>query len=991
MFDQQAVLHRTSSPWRYLCLVLIPVLVVGILLGQPLRRAEASPSPDGLIPLPRECGGVNPPGYPVPACCAFGYVHDISEVLTETLIVEGATVTLTTQEGVVTSTCTAPGLFSPEPYFKFDLERAGVEPGDWVTFTTAYRDKQDQVVYQVVPAGQQVDLVLAEARGFEQVTVIVDDEDEVSDPSAPGFYRHGPDAEWQQIVEGDCGPGSEFWGTTMYSGTTLPTGPATISATYRPNLPISGTYELFAYAPHGCAQAFARYNIHIPGKEVTPTVVAQHISFEEAAQWVSLGLFDLPTGTESYVSVDNVTGQINPRTIGLDALKWEFRSPFPAIAVTTVDEKYDQVVSPGEAGFYKNTDPSWCEATTQCEPGLECDPIYWRGHIFWTQTIVSGPEQAWAQWRPSLPHRGTYDLYTYVPMCYGETRSSRYEVYGDEEAEPVTVIVDQGPQGGVWVHGGSYDLPAGDRSRVRLSDVTGENLKNIAFDAMRWILWPPFRPVGTIHSIRPSEAVAGEDIVSFRGSGTDTDDGGTGIAGYRWESNRDGVLSSSDTFTIAAADLAMGTHVVTFTVQDDEGQWSPPVVTHLEVHPSIPQETWHLMLYFAGDNNLSFFLNEALYRLQQLSNRPRITVTVQLDRPTDSGVRRYLVRPDQDCVWGETCWSLDESSTGDPAILGDYILWAQENHPADHYYLAIADHGRGTQGIAWDDTSGGDYLALPELRQALQYGSDNGLLKIDLLHLDACLMGMAEVAYEIWPYADYMVASENLAWALFGYDQYVRAITSTTTPRDLARSVTDIYHQSVHGYPHTISALDLAEVGPLVGKVDNLSTALIEALPGISPTLDTALDQVQRFDSQDYGYITDQDEYIDLHHLAELLMERAEDEAVREAARKLFTATLPAQAGALTTTVVEEKSASGRYNGVWWDLDNAYGVAIYFPPSANSWDYGDYISPTLRLGFDTHWDELLEIYLGLPGTPPETPAPPPPMELWRVYLPVIFR
>ncbi len=617
-----------------------------------------------------------------------------------------------------------------------------------------------------------------------------------------------------------------------------------------------------------------------------------------------------------------------------------------------------------------------------------CDPIYWKDHIYWTYSIETEPRKNWAQWRPNLPVAGTYDVYAFVPLCSATAHTAHYHVFaGDSLIDEV--ILNQASQGGVWVYLGSYNLPAGTSSYIHLNDVTGEERKLLAFDAVRWVLRPRFPPVATIHSIRPLAAVQGEEIITLDGSGMDTDGGGESIGAYEWRSNLDGVLATSDTFATTADALSSGTHLLTFRAQDDEGLWSRPITTHLEIHQPGPAESWHFMLYFAGDNNLSPYLDGALNRLEQLALPEGVTVSVLFDRSAGGGVYRYLFLSDgtrsQDY--------LGELDTGEPEALADYILWAQEQHPADHYYLAIANHGRGIQGIAWDDTSDGDYLTLPELRLALQRGTDNGLLEIDVLHLDACLMGMLEVGYEIRPYAHYLVASENLAWALFGYDWYVQSLEPTTTPRDLAVRVAQTYHARIGGYPNTISVLNLEQISALAGETDRLAVAMIDALPGEKPVLTQVLSQVQRFDSRDYGRIDTQDEFVDLRHLAQLLAVTSNNEAVQEAAQGVLTATMLSQVDAITTTIVHEQHASGSYGGVWWDLESASGTAIYFPPSTLSWDYRSYTSPTLQLGYDTHWDELLVTYLGVTSTlPPEEPEPPAPPELpFRVYLPIILR
>ncbi len=75
-------------------------------------------------------------------------------------------------------------------------------------------------------------------------------------------------------------------------------------------------------------------------------------------------------------------------------------------------------------------------------------------------------------------------------------------------------------------------------------------------------------PTGTIESISPSPVEEGA-IVSFTGSGSDEDDT---IVAYLWSSSLDGDLSSEKDFS--SNTLSLGTHTVTFQVQDNVGAWS---------------------------------------------------------------------------------------------------------------------------------------------------------------------------------------------------------------------------------------------------------------------------------------------------------------------------------------------------------------------------------------------------------------------------------
>jgi WD40 repeat protein len=75
-------------------------------------------------------------------------------------------------------------------------------------------------------------------------------------------------------------------------------------------------------------------------------------------------------------------------------------------------------------------------------------------------------------------------------------------------------------------------------------------------------------PTATIDSISPSPARFDDDV-TFSGSGYDSD--GTVIAS-EWNSDIDGVLSDEEDFNITG--FSVGTHTISFRVQDNDGDWS---------------------------------------------------------------------------------------------------------------------------------------------------------------------------------------------------------------------------------------------------------------------------------------------------------------------------------------------------------------------------------------------------------------------------------
>ncbi|MCX6667766.1 MAG: right-handed parallel beta-helix repeat-containing protein [Euryarchaeota archaeon] len=90
-------------------------------------------------------------------------------------------------------------------------------------------------------------------------------------------------------------------------------------------------------------------------------------------------------------------------------------------------------------------------------------------------------------------------------------------------------------------------------------------------------------PTAIIDSVSPNPATEGQTVY-FSGHGTDD---GT-IVDWEWESNINGVLNSSDVFNLAS--LSVGTHTISFRVEDDGGVWSNPDYETLVINPSGSQQ-----------------------------------------------------------------------------------------------------------------------------------------------------------------------------------------------------------------------------------------------------------------------------------------------------------------------------------------------------------------------------------------------------------------
>jgi hypothetical protein len=266
--------------------------------------------------------------------------------------------------------------------------------------------------------------------------------------------------------------------------------------------------------------------------------------------------------------------------------------------------------------------------------------------------------------------------------------------------------------------------------------------------------------------------------------------------------------------------------------------------------------TWTFMLYFAGDKDLSPCLEQAIDRMEAVADKPNLAILVLHDGWLDNDTRLYRVKYDaRSGIASERIdrpWNPGELNMGDSQTLIDFVNWARIAYPADHYFLSITGQGRGTSGLAWDETSSsqGDYLtSYHELGFALANATGGGVEALDVLLLDASLMSMLEVTYEVMDYVDYVIACENLALRTFAYDRYMALVGDSTQPVSLAIGTAEAFFDTGQLWPRTVSAVDASRLPILVSAVDTLAAALIPSDWGAFRRLVKVRAEVQVFDS----------------------------------------------------------------------------------------------------------------------------------------------
>ncbi len=430
---------------------------------------------------------------------------------------------------------------------------------------------------------------------------------------------------------------------------------------------------------------------------------------------------------------------------------------------------------------------------------------------------------------------------------------------------------------------------------------------------------------------------------------------------------------------------------------------------YISVSPGL--KAWTLLFYLDGDNNLDNSYLPIFNQLESAAGNPNVNVLALWDRSglNKNGSAYYKIQYDTDLDRLATYtdnvnrWPQGDSNMSITTTLASFVAWARLTNPAQYYALILSDHGSGLGGAMQDASSGNTVMRVDQIGSALASITGNGVNKIDVLYMDACLMGMIEDAYQVRNYVRYYVASENPQWTYTtAYAQYLSGISATTTPAELAAAFTNGYANEMEsrGSPYTMATGDLSKLSDVVTATNSLAQALNSQMASGALTLTNIASSVQRFEMNSDSVINASDAYVDLYDFAQLAKANFSDAAIQSAAQAVMDATT---AYATTVRFHTGKAPNGRV----WNLDKSHGLSIFFPSTASSfysaanYDFAAGATWGNAVGqagstdqASMMWGPMLVSYFQMtqPGGP-DNPNPPPLLSRLQntVYLPLATR
>lgn len=363
---------------------------------------------------------------------------------------------------------------------------------------------------------------------------------------------------------------------------------------------------------------------------------------------------------------------------------------------------------------------------------------------------------------------------------------------------------------------------------------------------------------------------------------------------------------------------------------------------------------WLFLVWMCADNDLEEFADDDLIEMQ--NTNPNVSVITLVDGNT---ILQDSIRVlDEFGEWQTFEYPYEDFDSGNYIILSYFVSYLKSVFQASNYALIIWDHGSAwiydyksnrsylPQAIAFDDTSD-NWITTPELRMALEEAGG-----VDLLGMDACLMGSIEVLYELKGVADYVVASSFSEPGTGWNYEFFKQITSTDDEGAVGRKIVDAYRDyydgtSLESKSLSLAVYDMSKVAQTAGALDYLSSRLIGIM---DPALRSTIHDFYPLMSQ---YLYDDgserlNTLVDLHDFVVLAQDRISDDTARSLADQVLTS-LPD----LVSYYYVEKTGE----------TIQYPVSIFMPNSASLvYHYAnDYNS--LLFTNELYWSNFLESWL----------------------------
>jgi hypothetical protein len=279
---------------------------------------------------------------------------------------------------------------------------------------------------------------------------------------------------------------------------------------------------------------------------------------------------------------------------------------------------------------------------------------------------------------------------------------------------------------------------------------------------------------------------------------------------------------------------------------------------------------WTVLVYLNAANDLYQYSDVNVNQMETVADNPQVRFVVQWKQsqsafPNSSftGTRRYLLQSDNTAsVRSNLIQDMGNGvDMGDPNTLKDFIAWGKRLFPSDHTVLIVWNHGSG-----WSRSADGRAVSYDdELNTVIQTWQLPAALAgnhFDIIGWDASLMQMAEVAYEVKDFADFVAGSEESPPGEgYPYQRVFKPFRDNpdASVRDLSKGFVDgmINEPNYASRKITQSVIETAKLPALATAMSTLTEQMVANRTAITAAVQAVRTQAQSFSPSTTRYFRD--------------------------------------------------------------------------------------------------------------------------------------
>ncbi len=414
------------------------------------------------------------------------------------------------------------------------------------------------------------------------------------------------------------------------------------------------------------------------------------------------------------------------------------------------------------------------------------------------------------------------------------------------------------------------------------------------------------------------------------------------------------------------------------------------------------KKPWTIMIYMAATNDLAIFAPRNILQMQKIGSNDLVNIAVQHNfyEKNDTASKTFLIKEGAKTLISE---NYNQTDCGEAQTLINFCTEIINKFPAEHYALILWNHGTGAlepvfrsnlsiaelfsfsesqdlfsnpskalsflpiyetniikethKGICFNDSTN-KFMNEQQLCLALKTICATGLnnQKIDILAFDACFMAMVEVALAVEPYADIMVASQDVERGTGWNYQYALCpfLVTSPSPKELGSHFVRAYgkaYKKIKGF--TQSCILLHDLKGLSNNISKIASLLQQA--ATQQENKNVRDIIKLSRNKHLCTHFDEPDFIDLKHFYKNLsssiatISLEENSVVAHIVAQLQKELLEGEI-MLNATIYENSTGQA--------FPDACGLSIYFPEGAIHSSY-----KKTAFASQTYWNSFLKAHL----------------------------